>query len=98
MLFEKPTDAKIIIISTPNCIRCKQYTFAIDGYIDYEVIKLNNYQNIDVIKKEYQINNITELPIYILCYKGNVIYKSNEPISPQWAVHLINLIKKREVT
>lgn len=93
---EKINGGKIIIISSPFCIRCKQYIFVIENFIDYEVVKVNNSRDSDVLRT-YGVKANEPLPVYILTYNGKELYRSHEPISPQWAINLINLINKRNI-
>lgn len=89
-------DCKIIVIAGPNCYRCKVQLFLIEGIIDYKVFKMNNNNDFSVIK-EYEVYTTEDIPTFILYYKDKEIFRTNEPkISPEWAAHLIKLVKNKD--
>jgi hypothetical protein len=87
-------DSKIVIITNPFCIKCKLYVQTIDGLFNYEIIELNK-KNTKQVMEEYKIEDSEEFPLYILMYKGEIIYSTNEPISPMWANHILKYKKEK---
>lgn len=88
-------DLKVVIISRSPCHRCKLQIFILDNNISYDLYEVNNPKSFSVVSV-YNITKEEQVPTFILFYKEQEIFRSNEPISPKWAIHLANIIKNKE--
>lgn len=91
---QENSNSKIVIITNPFCIKCKLYVQVIEGLFNYEIIELNK-NNMKQVKDRYEIEDSEEFPLYILMYKEEIIYSTNEPISPIWANHILKYKKEK---